>query len=98
MMIELINPANGSRLERKADVYTDGNGNEFPIIHGVGRIVSDGNYTDSFGFQWNKFEKTQIDRDTKNSQHSRERFFAESGWDKENLQGKNVLEVGSGAG
>jgi ubiquinone/menaquinone biosynthesis C-methylase UbiE len=45
-----------------------------------------------------KFQKTQIDRETGSIQLSKERFFAESGWDKEDLTGKNILEVGSGAG
>lgn len=97
-MIQLINPFNGKTLERKENSYVDEDGNTFPIVNGVPRLVNDSNYTDSFGFQWNKFQKTQIDRETKNSSQSRERFFAESGWDKEDLSGKNVLEVGSGAG
>jgi cyclopropane fatty-acyl-phospholipid synthase-like methyltransferase len=29
---------------------------------------------------------------------SKTRFFAETNWDKEDLTGKNILEVGSGAG
>lgn len=97
-MIELINPFNGAPLHRNGDVYTDGKGNEFPVKNGVLRITQDSNYTDNFGFQWNKFQKTQIDRENKNSQQSTIRFFAETGWDKEDLAGKNVLEVGSGAG
>jgi SAM-dependent methyltransferase len=35
---------------------------------------------------------------TSNIDISRIRFFAETGWDKTDLSGKNVLEVGSGAG
>ena len=98
MMIGLINPANGFCLKRDKDAFIDSNGNQFPIVRGVTRIVQESNYTDNFGFQWNKFEKTQIDRDNINSQQSKERFFAETGWDSEDLTGKNVLEVGSGAG
>lgn len=97
-MIQLINPSNGSPLQKQGDRYVDSQGNAFPIINSVLRIVQDSNYTDNFGFQWNKFQKTQIDRDNKNSHQSTDRFFAETGWDKEDLSGKNVLEVGSGAG
>jgi SAM-dependent methyltransferase len=97
-MIELINPANGLKLEKKETEYKDSNGVAFPFINGALRIVQDANYTDNFGFQWNKFRKTQIDRDNKNSQQSKDRFFAVTGWDKEDLTGVNVLEVGSGAG
>jgi ubiquinone/menaquinone biosynthesis C-methylase UbiE len=98
MSIELINPVNGSGLSKQNDIYIDKNGNRFPVKEGILRLVEESNYTDSFGFQWNKFQKTQIDRENKNSKQSRERFFAETGWDKEDLSGKNVLEAGSGAG
>jgi ubiquinone/menaquinone biosynthesis C-methylase UbiE len=98
MKIELINPSNGSKLLEQEKQYVDTNGNSFPVVKGVLRFISDDNYAESFGFQWNKFQKTQIDRESKNSSQSRERFFAETGWDKEDLTGKNVLEVGSGAG
>ena len=97
-MITLINPFNKKVLRKEAQTLTDGEGNSFPIINGVPRFVQDHNYTDNFGFQWNKFQKTQIDRESKNSSFSKERFFAASQWDKEDLTGKNVLEVGSGAG
>jgi ubiquinone/menaquinone biosynthesis C-methylase UbiE len=97
-MIQLINPSNGFALIRKSRGYADIMGNFFPLVNGHIPFVRDSNYTDSFGFQWNKFRKTQIDRDNKNSQQSTERFFAQTGWDKEDLAGKNVLELGSGAG
>ncbi|HEX7905922.1 MAG TPA: class I SAM-dependent methyltransferase [Chitinophagaceae bacterium] len=70
----------------------------FPNVKGAYRVVNESNYTDSFGFQWNKFQKTQIDRESQNSSLSKERFFAQTSWDKEDLGGKNILEVGSGAG
>jgi ubiquinone/menaquinone biosynthesis C-methylase UbiE len=96
-MVPLINPANGQVLQKKGDTYIDESGNAFPIVRGVPRFVTESNYTDSFGFQWNKFQKTQIDT-AANLTLSRDRFFAESGWDKEDLTGKDMLEVGSGAG
>jgi SAM-dependent methyltransferase len=71
--------------------------NIFPLKNGAFRIVTDDNYTENFGFQWNKFAGTQVDK-TSSLDMSKVRFFAETGWDKENLEGKNILEVGSGAG
>jgi SAM-dependent methyltransferase len=97
-MIQLINPSNKLPLEKKENSYADKDGNVFPVIRGVLRMVSENNYTDNFGFQWNKFRKTQIDNQAANLSLSKERFFEESGWDKEDLTGKNVLEAGSGAG
>jgi ubiquinone/menaquinone biosynthesis C-methylase UbiE len=97
-MVKLINPFNKMPLTLLESVLKDEAGNSFPIINGVPRFVEDNNYSDNFGFQWNKFQKTQIDRETKNSTFSKERFFAATHWDKEDLTGKDVLEVGSGAG
>ena len=97
-MIPLINPTNNKPLTKEGTEYKDSEGNIFPIINGVPRFVPADNYTNSFCFQWNKFQKTQIDREAKNSSFSKERFFVATEWDKEDLFGKNVLEVGSGAG
>jgi SAM-dependent methyltransferase len=97
-MVSIINPFNFQALKKEGNFYVDSKGNSFPMKNGVLRIVPEDNYTKSFGFQWNKFQKTQIDREAQNLQFSKERFFAETVWNKEDLSGKNVLEVGSGAG
>jgi len=98
MNIQILNPDNAKLLVTKPGGLTDDSGNKFPLIAGAYRFVQGENYTDSFGFQWNKFTKTQLDRSALNSNQSYERFFLVTGWDKEDLTGKNVLEVGSGAG
>lgn len=95
--IKCINPFNSVRLDMRPDgLYMQGD-NVFKKINGAYRVLkSASNYTENFGYQWNKFVKTQID--SKGNEVSRVRFFAETNWDKEDLSGKNVLEVGSGAG
>ena len=65
---------------------------------GVAKIAEPDNYTENFGVQWNKFDKTQLDRESDGLDLSRRRFFAETHWDKEDLSRKNILEVGSDAG
>ena len=95
-MIPLINPFNNKLLTRIGEELKDEEGKSFPIVNDVPRFVEEHNYTDNFGFQWNKFDRTQIDN-AKNG-ISKIRFFAETNWDSEDLTGKNVLEVGSGAG
>jgi len=95
--IQLQNPFTKKSLTAAADGLRDTDGNFFPLKNGAYRIVTDDNYTENFGFQWNKFAGTQVDKATK-LDISKVRFFAETGWDKEDLTGKNVLEVGSGAG
>jgi 2-polyprenyl-3-methyl-5-hydroxy-6-metoxy-1,4-benzoquinol methylase len=96
--ISFVNPVSKSPLQATAEGLTDNNGIVFPYKKGAYRIVQDDNYTENFGYQWNKFTKTQIDSAQDNSNISYNRFFAQTGWDKENLEGKNMLEVGSGAG
>jgi SAM-dependent methyltransferase len=95
--IILVNPYNQLPLSVTADGLQDNEGNKFPLIKGAYRIVSEDNYTGNFGYQWNKFTETQLDKSTATGLSQR-RFFAQTGWDKEDLAGKNVLEVGSGAG
>jgi SAM-dependent methyltransferase len=97
-MIQLINPANHTQLHENGDGYVDEKGNRFPVVNNVLRFVPNDNYTASFGFQWNKFQETQIDRVNGKQQFSKERLLTVTGWDKQSLKGKDILEVGSGAG
>jgi SAM-dependent methyltransferase len=96
--IDLLNPFTGKTLQQQTDGLYEDNKLIFPYRNGAYRLVADDNYTQNFGYQWNKFAATQIDREQKNVKVSYDRFFAVTGWDKENLQDKNILEVGSGAG
>jgi 2-polyprenyl-3-methyl-5-hydroxy-6-metoxy-1,4-benzoquinol methylase len=97
MNIQLINPFNKNLLSLAAEGLLENCALTFPKKNGAYRIVNDDNYTGNFGYQWNKFVGTQVDKASK-LQISKTRFFAETNWDKEDLTGKNILEVGSGAG
>ena len=97
MQIEFINPFTQHPLVAGDEGLKENDRIVFPMVNGAYRVVADNNYTDSFGFQWNRFSAIQIDK-TANLEISKQRFFAETGWDKEDLTGKNILEVGSGAG
>lgn len=96
--INLLNPFTQKPLQESPEGLVQNNEVVFPYKNGAYRLVPDDNYTDNFGYQWNKFAETQIDQEQKNQQLSYTRFFTVTGWDKENLEGKNILEVGSGAG
>jgi SAM-dependent methyltransferase len=98
MSIQLINPSNGKPLVETETALRDTEGNVFPLLRGAFRMTLADNYTSSFGFQWNKFANTQIDRFQQDSDQSRERLLTVTGWQTENLKDKNILEVGSGAG
>lgn len=69
---------------------------EFPIKRYIPRFVSSENYAESFGFQWNKHARTQIDKFS-GINMSHDRFFQVTGWD-DNLKGQRILEAGCGAG
>ena len=96
--IQLINPKNQKVLTNYGSSLIDSEGNFYPIVDGVARIAEPDNYTENFGVQWNKFDKTQLDCESEGLDLSRKRFFAETQWDGEELSTKNILEVGSGAG
>lgn len=97
MSIVLVNPYNKHPLQTTAIGLTDNGQLAFPLEKGAFRLVKDDNYTENFGYQWNKFAGTQVDK-ASHLDISKRRFFAETGWDKEDLANKNILEVGSGAG
>ena len=98
MTVEIINPYNGKLLSRSGEELYDVDGNQFPIVNGVPRFVDSGNYASNFGLQWNKFDKTQLDRAKDGYSISEQRFYAETSWTADSLSCKDILEVGSGAG
>ena len=88
----------------ETDPVTDGElrcagcGASFPIVRGIPRFVgTEGDYARSFGFQWNRFKTEQLDS-TSGTTLSRDRFFSETGWSPESMQGSWVLDAGCGAG
>jgi SAM-dependent methyltransferase len=69
----------------------------YPIEKGIPRFVVDEGYSESFGFQWNIYSKTQLDK-FNGSTVSHDRLFSQSKWEKAELANKYILECGSGAG
>lgn len=67
------------------------------MLRGIPRFVSPENYADSFGLQWNRFAKTQLDS-ALGTERSRSRFLHETLWDEKKLKGKVVLDAGCGSG
>ena len=94
---KFVSPIDGSELVIVGDTLVDKRGNSFPILKDIPRFVELENYSSSFGFQWNEFDKTQVDEHSKNS-ISRDRFYRSTRWTNESLYGAKVLEVGSGSG
>ena len=95
--LRLRGPEDAPGRVEQGTLACGGCGAENPVVDGIPRFVSSDNYSTSFGFQWNRFRRTQLDS---HSGHpiTRERFFAQSGWTSVALRGARVLDVGCGAG
>jgi SAM-dependent methyltransferase len=68
----------------------------FPLERGVVRFVDAENYADSFGFQWQRYARTQLD--DAQSRESEKDFHRRTGLTPVDMQGKLVLDVGCGMG
>jgi SAM-dependent methyltransferase len=71
-------------------------GRRFPNVRGVVRFVDEGNYADSFGYQWQRFQLTQMDHDGRNL--SELDFIRKTGLKPQDFKDKLVLDVGCGTG
>lgn len=69
----------------------------FPVIGGIPRFVDSGAYVRSFGFQWNKFSRVQLDI-CNGTHESEETYFEKTGFAREAIRGRLVLDAGTGAG
>jgi 2-polyprenyl-3-methyl-5-hydroxy-6-metoxy-1,4-benzoquinol methylase len=96
-MIDFVSPPSGKKLTPQNNELISETGEKFPVVNGIPRFVPQDNYASAFGLQWKNFAKTQLDsfNGTKISQERLERCL---GFAIEELKGKNLLEVGSGAG
>jgi SAM-dependent methyltransferase len=72
-------------------------GDTIPIRNFVPRFVPNSGYADTFGKQWNQFQRTQIDK-FNGTTLSRDRFYSGTGWSVDDLKGARILEAGCGAG
>ena len=97
-MIPFVDPTTNRPLTREGEAFVGEGDARFPIVAGVPRFCEADNYTASFGMQWNRFDTTQIDGVGVGGAVSERRFFTESGWSPDELDGLDILEVGSGAG
>lgn len=112
MNIELLDllrcPVTGQRLRIvdekfrgsilvSGNLITEDNLHSYPIKDSIPRFVDEDNYANNFGMQWNKFRKTQLDSYSGHS-ISEDRFYSATGWSRDDLNNKLVLDVGCGAG
>jgi SAM-dependent methyltransferase len=90
-------PACRAALIQRGDGYACAAcGRSFPQERGVVRFVDAGDYAASFGFQWQRYARTQLD-DAASSESEKD-FRRKTGLTPEELKGKLVLDVGCGMG
>ena len=91
-------PNSNNTIKKSGKYFTSINNNKYEIIRNIPRFVVKNYYTDHWGVQWNKFQKTQLDSYTKFpvSEERLKRCLGKEIFSK--LKDKIVLEAGSGAG
>lgn len=94
--IRLVCPFSDEPLFEDRLSLRSAGGRSYPVVEGIPRFVVNDNYAESFGLQWNRFDTVQLDKH--GVRQSEERFWAETDWTPEELEGQKVLEAGSGAG
>jgi SAM-dependent methyltransferase len=92
-------PEHGKELVLSSDGsnFFCSEGCRYKILNKIPRFIPDDNYASSFGLQWNKFRKTQLDSYTGLS-ITRDRLTRIAGGSLGIFGNKNVLEAGCGAG
>lgn len=86
----------GGLTEQEASLRCGECGRVFPFLNGVVRFVGAEKYASSFGFQWTKYARTQLDHD--GCHVSEDEFRERTGFSPRELSGKLILDVGCGMG
>lgn len=68
-----------------------------PIVRGVPRFTLTEAYAGSFGFEWQRFARVQLDS-VSGRDESRRAFLDRTGLDPRDFTGKRILDAGCGAG
>ncbi|MGA2978963.1 MAG: class I SAM-dependent methyltransferase [Terriglobales bacterium] len=90
----------GSKLEsdQAAGYFCPACKRVYPNVQGIARFVDAQHYAASFGFQWHRYQKTQLDSDKDELRESERHFLAKTALRPGDLKGKLVLDVGCGMG
>src|SRR5947207_900247 len=84
-------------LRPEEGVACAGCGRHFPIVRNVARFVERSDYAGSFGFQWARFARVQLDS-ASGTTRSLDTFTTKTGWSTAELAGELVLDAGCGMG
>ena len=87
----------GERLEDGV-LGCAGCGGTWPVRNSVPRFVpEEEDYAGGFGFQWQRWRLTQIDR-LNGTTLTTDRLLTDTGWDRDWIAGKLIFDGGAGAG
>lgn len=91
-------PGDGPEFVEQPNALSAPGAESVPVIDGIPRFVASEEYTSSFGLQWNKFQRTQLDSfsGVPLSRDRLRRCLGEAAWTR--LSSSTVLECGCGAG
>jgi SAM-dependent methyltransferase len=95
--LRLTSDADGEQITGMTSALVCDAGCRVPVVGGIPRFVTSDNYAASFGRQWKRFRRTQLDSFT-GLPISRERLARCLGGSLECIKDKTVLEIGCGAG
>lgn len=95
----LICPETGSELKynEKTQCFYNKDKKTFPIRNHIVDFVELDDYSESFGMQWNIFNKTQLDSHT-GHKITHDRFWNATSWNPDEIKDKWVLDLGCGQG
>ena len=71
--------------------------NEYPIVEDVPLFADSDKYVDTFSMEWDKHKQTQLDS-VSGLTRADEMFFERTGFTKEEIKGKLILDAGCGIG
>ncbi len=72
-------------------------GHTYAIKRAIPRFITSVDYVENFSFEWRKFSKIQLDKFNHSTQ-SEDTFMQDTGFTREALSGKLILDAGIGAG
>jgi SAM-dependent methyltransferase len=84
------------RLEAP-DRFACPRGHAYPVVDGIPRFVAAESYAGSFGFEWTRHRRTQVDSSSGRTD-SHETFTRKVGLGRAELDGRLVLDAGVGSG
>lgn len=95
--LTLVNAEYDNGLIKSGKLVSENEQFVYSIINYIPRFVELSNYADNFGWQWNKFSKTQLDSFSGQNITSK-RFWAATNWNKQSMKEQWVLDAGCGSG